>query len=240
MNEPKVLALWSAPRCMSTAFLRMMVQRGDFQIIHEPFSDLAAQGEYHVAGQRVTTGEDLLGAMLALAADGPVFFKDTTEYRHAGRFAADHRLFEQVEHTFIIRDPRRVVESHYAMNPQVTLPEIGFEYLHEIFELVSQRTGTTPVIVDADELVRRPRDTVAAYCRAVGIPFAEQAMAWESGERTEWSRTSGWHQDVARSTTFQASDSAYETRIDNNATLAEYYRYHLPYYERLRDFALRT
>lgn len=238
MSGPRVLALWSAPRCMSTAFLRMMAERGDFQVVHEPFSDLAAQGEYRVGGQRVTNGEDLLSAILALAEDRPVFFKDTTEYGHASQFT-DTRLSDQVVNTFIIRDPRRVVESHYAMNPGVTLPEIGFEHLYQIFEIVSERTGAVPVVVDADELVQRPRDLIAAYCQKVGIPFVEQALAWESGERAEWSRTRDWHQDVARSTTFQASESAYETRIDDDATLAEYYRYHLPYYERLRDRALR-
>jgi hypothetical protein len=33
-----MLMLWSAPRSRSTAFYRMMTERGDFTGVHEPFS----------------------------------------------------------------------------------------------------------------------------------------------------------------------------------------------------------
>jgi hypothetical protein len=31
-----MLMLWSAPRSRSTAFYRMMIERGDFTAVHEP------------------------------------------------------------------------------------------------------------------------------------------------------------------------------------------------------------
>jgi hypothetical protein len=39
-----LLMLWSAPRSRSTAFFRMMAERGDFMMVHEPFSYLAEFG----------------------------------------------------------------------------------------------------------------------------------------------------------------------------------------------------
>jgi len=33
-----IIALWSIPRSLSTAFERLMMQRGDFKVFHEPFS----------------------------------------------------------------------------------------------------------------------------------------------------------------------------------------------------------
>src|SRR5437763_104256 len=44
-----IVALWSAPRCRSTAFLRMMVERGDFTVLHEPCSQLKNFGCAYVA-----------------------------------------------------------------------------------------------------------------------------------------------------------------------------------------------
>ena len=34
----KPVALWSVPRCISTAFESIFVERVDFEVLHEPFS----------------------------------------------------------------------------------------------------------------------------------------------------------------------------------------------------------
>ncbi len=34
----RIIALWAAPRSVSTAFERMMMERGDHAVVHEPFS----------------------------------------------------------------------------------------------------------------------------------------------------------------------------------------------------------
>jgi len=38
-NGNKPVALWSVPRSISTAFERVFVERDDFEVLHEPFSD---------------------------------------------------------------------------------------------------------------------------------------------------------------------------------------------------------
>jgi hypothetical protein len=222
---------------VSTAFFRMMAQRGDFVLVHEPFADLAAKGEVDIAGTRVTSTRQAVDEIVRLSADKPVFFKDTTEYRHALLFE-DPRFLELMTHTFIVRDPRRAIESHYAMNPAVTLPEIGFEYAYEIFELIRAVTGTVPAVVDADELVRRPAAVVRAYCDAVGIPFDPGALSWTPQDRPEWRRTSQWHRDAAESSVFHESDRAYPARVGDVPALTAFHEHHLPFYQALRELAL--
>ena len=39
-----ILMLWSAPRSRSTAFYRMMIERGDVTGVHEPFSPVEVFG----------------------------------------------------------------------------------------------------------------------------------------------------------------------------------------------------
>lgn len=236
-GSPRLLALWSAPRSRSTAFFRMMAQRGDFRMFHEPFSDLAAGQPYTVEGTQLTTTDQLFSALVDLSEQTPVFFKDTTEYRHVHLFD-ELPLAEKAVHTFIIREPRSAIESHYAMNPEMSLAEVGYEHLYEVFARVQQTTGRTPVVIDADVLVERPAETIRAYCETVGIGYDDTALSWAPGERSEWARTSHWHQDVAQSSGFQRSAKSYEVTIDSSPVLADYYRHHLPFYEKLRAGAL--
>jgi len=60
--------LWGTPRSRSTAFFRMMAERGDFTVVHEPFSYLAEFGYTDVAGERVTSAP---GALTWAPADRP-------------------------------------------------------------------------------------------------------------------------------------------------------------------------
>lgn len=78
-----VVALWTHPRSLSTAFERIMMERGDFKILHEPFSYL-----YYVAGQDATISQQYVDPehptnypgirdYILAATDGkPTFFKD--------------------------------------------------------------------------------------------------------------------------------------------------------------------
>ena len=74
--------LWSAPRSRSTAFFRMMAQRGDCTVVHEPFSYLAEFGYADVGGVRVFSAAELLDGLRAQSALRPVFAKETTGRRY--------------------------------------------------------------------------------------------------------------------------------------------------------------
>src|SRR4051794_7865440 len=104
MEPIPVLALWSAPRCRSTAFARMMAERGDRVVVHEPFSQVVDFGEVKVGDRVARTEHDVLAALRAMAADKPVFFKDTTDF-HYPALLADQAFLAAATHTFIIRHP---------------------------------------------------------------------------------------------------------------------------------------
>ena len=165
-----MLALWSAPRCRSTAFARMMTERDDRVVVHEPFSRVVDFGEVEVGDRVAHTEQDVLAALRAIAAEKPVFFKDTTDF-HYPALLADESFLSAATHTFIIRDPAEAIASHHVLNPDLGRDEIGFARLHEIFAAVQDAAGTTPVVIDSDDLLDRPAETVRAYCSAVGIPF---------------------------------------------------------------------
>ncbi|MEV6195898.1 sulfotransferase family protein [Streptomyces sp. NPDC051920] len=243
-NTPEripVLALWSAPRCRSTAFARMMTERDDRVVVHEPFSRVVDFGEVEV-GDRVARSErDVLAALGAIAARRPVFFKDTTDF-HYPALLADEAFLAAATHTFIIRHPAEAIASHHALNPDLGRDEIGFSRLYEIFTAVQAATGSTPVVIDSDDLLDRPAETVRAYCSAVGIPFLPDALSWEPSMRPEWRSTSKWHRSTSETAGFARGGrggAAAAEAVEADPVLRAYRDYHLPYYEKLRAVALR-
>jgi hypothetical protein len=230
---PRVIALWSHPRALSTAFFRMMVERGDVLALHEPFANLAAVGRYDEVGEPVADPAGLLAAIFRQADRRPVFLKDTTEYPHAALLDLPGML-DRVTHTFIVRDPLAAIPSHYAVNPAVTSAEIGYEHQYRIFARVRAARGAAPLVIEAERLLADPAGTVRHYCEHVGLPFRPEALSWSAGTRPEWARTDAWHQDVNRSVGFQQRAKEYPVRVDNDERLAAWWRHHRPFYAELQ------
>lgn len=233
-----MLALWSAPRCRSTAFARMMVERDDRVVVHEPFSRVVDFGEVEVGDRVAHTEQDVLAALRAIAAERPVFFKDTTDF-HYPALLADQAFLTAATHTFIVRHPAEAIASHHELNPNLGRDEIGFAWLHEIFTAVRDATRVTPVVIDSDDLLDRPAATVQAYCEAVGIPFVPDALSWKPGMRPEWQTTSRWHRSTSETSGFKRGTSNGAETVAADPVLRAYRDYHLPYYEELRAVALQ-
>ncbi len=214
-----------------------MRERGDFTVLHEPFSHLTDYGSTTVDGQLITTEPELRAALCR--TPGPAFLKDTTDF-HYENVLTDREFLSGATHTFIIRHPREAIASHYALNPKLGRDEIGFSWLYEIFAAALDATGVTPVVVDSDDLVRNPVGTIERYCDAVGIPFLPDALSWRPGMATGWERSERWHKDTSGSNTFEPRPQRYDTSVDNSPLLADFLAHHLPYYERLREHRLKV
>lgn len=222
------LMLWSVPRGRSTAFFRMMAERGDFAVVHEPFSYLLMHGYADVGVTRVRSESALIKALLGFP--GQVFTKETTGIRYP-EVLATQEFLAGLTHAFLIRDPRETIPSYLELEPDAPVRSIGLETLHEIYTAVAGHTSGQPVVIDAADLVRDPEGTVKAYCAATGIPFIREALSWPPGQRPEWQPSRRWHETVAESTGLGAVSSGAAAVADDVA--APYLRRHLPYYEAL-------
>jgi hypothetical protein len=231
-----MLALWSAPRSRSTAFERMMRERGDFTVLHEPFSHTQNYGSTTVDGQEITSEPGLLAALKELG--GKVFFKDTTDYYYP-HLLADEEFLRKATHTFLIRHPREAIASHYRLHPKLNRDEIGFGWLLEIFEAVRAATGRTPVVVDSGDLLAHPARTVERYCAAVGIPFLADALNWKPEMPGDWRRSRKWHEATSATSGFAPSPGATDTSVEDSPLLSGYLAYHLPFYESLRQHRIK-
>jgi hypothetical protein len=233
--------MWAHSRSVSTAFLRMMIERGDVAVLHEPFLALTQGEEVTLpapGGGSVTarSARELVGLLADLASERPVFVKEVLDYRYDYVFSQPGEL-AWMTHTFLVRDPRLAISSHFAIKPTVTCAEIGYEWLFELFMLMWSATDRRPLVMRSEDLLRDPETEVGAYCEAVGLPPLPEALHWASGDRPELQRHRRWHLDAISSSGFTTARNSYQATVDNHPVLRSFYDYHYPFYQRIVQHA---
>ena len=196
MGQHPIYFLWATPRSTSTAFEWMMRQRGDMACFHEPFGMAWYQGPEARAPRPApiekqrpeATFAHIWEQILEAAETRPVFVKDMphhTDHLWTGDF------LDRITHSFLIRDPAKVLASLHRSYQKAGWEE-GFEP-HEIsfgpqqalFDLLTERIGESPPVIDSDDLLEDPETMVEVYCQAIGAPFIREALSWEPGARDE-------------------------------------------------------
>lgn len=202
------IVLWTTPRSVSTAFDRMMRERGDFTVLTEPFSVAYYFGpqrrsERFPASEPDATFHSIL--VEVVNAPSPLFVKDMAYHFEP---LIDTGALARFRNSFLIRDPLSALPSLASHWPDFTEDEAGYAALHRTFDVVAELTGTVPTTIDADDLLADPNGTVAAWCRALGIEHRPDALTWEPGMPDGWQRWADWFETAARSTGFEPRDSS--------------------------------
>ena len=239
MTPCKPVALWAVPRSVSTALERVFVERGDFEVFHEPFS-----ASYYYAPSRRSDRfagtepreeyePDKVLARILGRREKPVYFKDMAS--HVSGFMSS-AFVSEFTNTFIIREPAPVISSIYGFWPDFTFEEAGYEQQHRLFCLAVEN-GEDPAVVDASDLTANPEGTIRAYCERLGVPFMPEALSWEPGVVQGWEMWSEWHGEAQESTGIK--NQPLEDDEEVPAGLEDVYERCLPYYEELREKRLR-
>jgi hypothetical protein len=243
----KILALWATPRSTSTAFEWVMSNRGDMTCFHEPYNEAFYYGvdrrhdRYFIADSSLQPITDLSmdsvhDKMLGLAASGSVFVKD---FAYSIMHMADDAFLDAFTHTFLIRDPEKVITSMHSRWPDINLAEIGFADLHTLFNRIADRDGKAPLVVDSDELLKMPEAGMRTYCEAVGIAHIPEALNWEhqaaenSARNATWNTDEhGFHDSLKASTGLSQQQRSYPP-LESSADMMRLYEASLPHYEAL-------
>ncbi len=205
-----VLALWATPRTVSTAFERMMIERGDHLVLDEPWSRAYYFGpERRSDRYPLTFPESTYAAVeagvLAAGRTTTVFVKDMAY--HAAPGISDDAL-QAMTHTFLVRDPRAALTSLHRRWPDFTDDEAGYEAQRVLFERVCDVTGSTPPVIDSDDLRADPDRVIARWCEQVDIDHRPESLQWEAGMQPEWQLWRSWYENAAASTGFAPPSSA--------------------------------
>lgn len=204
------IAMWSGPRNISTAMMRSFENRPDCTVSDEPFYGcyLYRTGSPHPMASAVIASMDTDFDTVARTVTGPVpdnmpiwYQKHMTHHMLPGD---DLSFMDGLANCFLIRDPGAVVASYAAKRDAVTAADIGIERQYELFVHARNRTGRTPPVLDAADVLRDPEGTLSTFCETVGIPFSDAMLSWPPGRRaTDGVWADHWYHSVERSTGFK-------------------------------------
>jgi len=196
----RILALWATPRTVSTAFERMVIERGDHLVLARAYYfGPDRRSDRYPLSMPESTYANVRDGVLRAGDEHPRVFVKCMAYQ-AGPGLADEDL-DRFTHTFLIRHPTTALASLAERWPDFTDDEAGYAAQHELFQRVVER-GVPAVVVDGDDLRADPDGVVAAWCEAVGLDHRPEALHWEPGLRPEWPLWHEWFAGVAGSTGF--------------------------------------
>lgn len=236
------IAMWSGPRNISTAMMRAWESRGDTAVVDEPFygAFLSETGIEHPMRDDILNAMDTDWKSVAAAVTGPVPGGKPIFYqKHMTHHLLDgvgRAWMDQVINCFLIRDPAEVVASYAVKRGTVTMADIGMVKQAEIFRYVQDRTGATPPVLDARDVLTDPRAMLNSLCEAVGVDFDEAMLSWSAGRRDSdgvWAKH--WYQSVEASTgfaTYTPRETNLSGKLQDLADACE------PHYRVLHDLRL--
>jgi len=232
--------MWSGPRNISTAMMYAFGNRADFTCWDEPFYafSLIHHGNDHPMREAIVAGNEhdfrkLVARCLAPAATPHFYQKHMTHHMLPGY---DRMWILGLVNAFLIRDPAKVLESYVKKWSAVSLRDIGFVEQAEIFDMVAERTGRAPPVVDADDILADPRGVLVKLCAACGIAFDAAMLAWPAGPKPfDGNWAPHWYEAVWKSTGFGPPISKEPELPPALGKIADEAR---PYYERMRAFRL--
>lgn len=240
--NPVTIAMWSGPRNISTAMMYSFGNRADCEAWDEPFYafSLLHHGNDHPLRDEIIAAYDtdwdvLVRKCTARPKSGkPVFYqKHMTHHMLPG---LERRWILQLTNAFLIRSPERVLASYIKKWSDVSLRDIGFVEQAEIFDMVADKLGAAPPVIEAEDVLANPRGTLAALCVTCGIAFDEAMLTWPPGPKPfDGNWAPHWYNAVWASTGFSKPEKSPAELPSQLVKIAEEARSH---YERLKRFKL--
>ena len=222
-QPPLRLALWSGPRNISTAMMRAWGSRPDTFVCDEPLYAhyLHATGRDHPGAGEVIAAGETDWRKVAAWLTGPVPGDKAIFY---GKHMTHHLLPDMgrdwlggLTHAFLIREPGEVITSYLKKSHDPTFEDLGFGQQAEIFDWVCQKTGVTPPVLDARDVLDHPEPSLRRLCEALNVDFLPAMLSWAPGLRaTDGVWAKHWYPEVETSTGFrpyQAKPDAVPDRL---------------------------
>ena len=223
----------------------MVRQRGDMKCFHEPFGEWWYKGDGALWPRLQPDSPRIKGLTFAsvwqktldCAKDQQVFCKD---FPHYVEHSWTDSFLEHFRHSFLIRDPAKIATSMYKHWPEFFLKETGIIEQRKLFDLIADKHGSAPPLIDSDDLLENPYGIVKAWCNALDIPFMPKALSWQPGDRAEasWYDGGSWHSNLRDSDGLKPQPRKYIDISDAPHRIIEIYETVLPHYEHMHQHRL--
>lgn len=241
-DNTKTIAMWSGPRNLSTALMYAFAARSDCAIWDEPFYApyLAATGIDHPMRAQILANHETNADQVAQAcakrplSGQPLFYQKHMTLHMVEGF--DRRFMQACDNVFLIRHPALVIASYEKKREAPSLDDIGFVQQLALFEEVRQWQGCRPLVIDSQDILTNPRQSLSRLCDAAGIAFEERMLSWpQGGHKDDGVWATHWYEAVHRSRGFASPTPMPEDlSAESLALMAKA----LPYYEALAAYKL--
>jgi hypothetical protein len=201
--------MWSGPRNISTALLRSWGNRPDTFVCDEPLyahylrvTGLPHPGAAEVIRHHESDWRKVVAWLTGDVPEGKTIFYQKHMTHHLLP-EIERGWLDRVDNAFLIRRPREVIPSLAKVLPNPRLEDTGYPQQWEIFCRVRQRSGRTPAVLDARDVLDNPKRLLTLLCQSLGVPFLDAMLSWPAGPRpTDGVWAPYWYEAVLKSTRF--------------------------------------
>ena len=201
--------------------MRSFGNRDDFEVVDEPFyaSYLKATGRKHPMYKEILNSQSSDPNVISeYCANGPMvkpyqYQKHMTQHmlKKFGR-----EFIFSLTNAFLIRRPDLVLNSFRKKHVEYEFKDLGFKQQFELFELVTDKLGITPPVIDSEDLISNPRGILKKFCEAIGVNFSETMLTWEPGPKNYdgiWGHH--WYKEINKSSKFRRKARLHHSSLDD-------------------------
>ena len=179
----KRIAMWSGPRNISTAMMRSFESRGDTFVSDEPMYGhfLSTSMIDHPLKNKIIKSMETDRVKLHeyLSTFNPKKHSIWYQKQMSHHILIDDNLewIKGLENIFLIRDPRKVILSYIKKYNLDDESLIGFIQIKRIFDYTIKNISPSPIVIDADDIIRDPRQILTKLCKAIAIPYTKNMLS---------------------------------------------------------------
>jgi len=204
------IAMWSGPRNISTALMRSFENRSDCFVSDEPFYSyfLYKTGLKHPLSDKIIKSGLIDYNEIIKYITGPIPSSKNIWYQ---KHMAHHILkgenldwIKNMKNCLLIRHPSDVILSYSKKNEINSIQQLGYLQQIDIYKMLAKEGGISPIIIDAQDLLRKPKMMLLKICKNLRIKFDDKMLSWPPGDRkTDGIWGKHWYKQVETSTGFK-------------------------------------
>lgn len=202
------IAMWSGPRNISTALMRSFENRPDTVVSDEPFYAhyLQKTGVDHPMRKEIMAKGNTMWNSVVAEITGPIpgenkvwYQKHMSQHNFPGK---DLQWTQKLKNCILIRHPKDVILSYSQKYEITSIFQLGYPQQIALFNMLN-RSGSSPLIMDAEDVLKNPKKMLNFLCNKLNIPFYKEMLYWPAGSRESdgiWGQH--WYGSVEASTGF--------------------------------------